>query len=237
VTDGVQFPNTDPDSDLGRAVGEAKGCKDCHWAISPACLESGPADMGLCAGAIVGCTETGDVRYRVYLRHGTGPWVLRGTVCLGPGERPGSVADVGQAVRERVVNYLPDAHPSFQPSAGGIVNLPTLFASGEPRKLTTEAFDVLGFSVVVTATARWEWTFDDGVTKRFDEPGGAYPDQSVAHTYPDPGTRGVRVTTYWRATYTVDGDGPFPVPGPELSKTAGPMTVPVRSAHSELVGG
>ena len=36
---------------------------------------------------------------------------------------------------------------------------------------------------------------------------------------------------------TLFGDGPFAVPGPELTKTAGPFTVPVRSAHSELVGG
>jgi hypothetical protein len=236
VTTGVQFPNTDPDSQLGAAIAANQDCTDCQWAVSPACSDSGPVD-GMCAGAMVGCANPQDLRYRVYLRHGTGPWVLQGTVCLGPGERPTSVTDIGQAVRERVVNYLPDAHPSFQPRAGGIVNLPTLFAAGESSTLRTEPFDVLGFTVVVTATARWDWTFDRGVTEPFTEPGGGYPNQSVSHTYAGPGDRQVSVTTFWKAQFTVDGDGPFAVPGPELTKTAGPVTVPVRSAHSELVGG
>jgi hypothetical protein len=237
VTQGVQFPNTDPNSPLGIAVKGTKGCKDCQWAVSPACLESGPDDRALCAGATVGCDNPQDLRFRVYLRRGDGPWVLQGTVCLGPGERPTSVTDIGEAVRERVVNYLPDAHPSFQPKAGGIVNLPTLFAAGEDSTLRTEPFDVLGFTVVVTATARWEWTFDHGVAERFAEPGGGYPDESVSHTYAAPGERQVSVTTYWKAQFTVNGEGPFGVPGADLTKTAGPFAVPVRAAHSELVGG
>jgi hypothetical protein len=50
------------------------------------------------------------------------------------------------------------------------VNLPTIFAAGEPASIQTESFDVLGFTVVVTAKARWEWTFDHGVTEPFDKP-------------------------------------------------------------------
>jgi hypothetical protein len=174
---------------------------------------------------------------RVYMRHLGEPWQLIDTICLGPGERPASVADVGEQVRERVVTYLPDAAPSFQPAQGGLVNLPTIFAAGEPGSIRTESFDVLGFTVVVTATARWEWTFDDGVTQAFDKPGGAYPNDDVAYTYGVAGGREVRVTTYWDASFTVDGDGPFQVPGAEISKTSAPITVPVREASSELVGG
>jgi hypothetical protein len=237
VTRGVQFPNTDPDSPLGKAVGAVADCADCQWAVSPACLDSGPNSDVLCAGATIGCPNPGDLRFRVYLRHGDGPWVLQGTVCLGPRDRPVTVTDIGVAVRERVVSLLPDAHPSFQPRAGGIVNLATLFASGEDPRLRTEPFDVLGFTVVVTATARWVWTFDPGVSESFSVPGGGYPDQSVSHVYARSGPRQVSVLTSWRAQFTVNGEGPFAVPGPELTKTAGPFTVPVRSAHSELIGG
>jgi hypothetical protein len=237
VTTGVQFPNTDPNSALGQALANTKDCKDCQWAVSPACLVLDPNTPGMCAGAMVGCDKPGDLRFRVYLRRGNGSWLLQGTVCLGPGERPTTVTDIGDAVRARVVNYLPDAHPSFQPRSGGIVNLPTLFAAGESPTLRTQPFDVLGFSVVVTAVAHWEWTFDPGVTEAFSQPGGGYPDQSVSHTYAGPGARQVSVTTYWRARFMVNGEGPFAVPGPELTKTAGPFTVPVRSAHSELIGG
>jgi len=164
-------------------------------------------------------------------------WDQIDTVCLGPDEEPTSVADVGDAVRDVVVNYLPEASPSFQPAQGALVNLPTIFAAGEPGSIRTESFDVLGFEVVVTATARWEWTFERGATESFTVPGGVYPDRSVAYTYAGPGAREVSVTTYWKASFTVNGDGPFAVPGPEISKTAPPIAVPVREARSQLVRG
>ena len=53
VTTGVQFPNTDPDSELGTAVSANADCEDCQWAVSPACSDSGPVEGG-CAGAMVG---------------------------------------------------------------------------------------------------------------------------------------------------------------------------------------
>ena len=238
VTEGVQFPGVDANSALGRATRQASNCEGCEWTVAPACLEGSATGEAACRNAVGTCAEPGDIFYRVYMRTGpTEPWQLVGTVCLGPGERPQSVGDIGELVRERVVNLLPDASPSFQPAQGGLVNLPTLFAAGEPASIRTQAFDVLGFEVVVTATARWAWTFDDGVTEEFTQPGGPYPDESVSYTYARSGTREVSVTTYWSAMFTVDGEGPFAVPGPAVSKTAGPITVPVREARSVLVGG
>jgi hypothetical protein len=136
-----------------------------------------------------------------------------------------------------VVTYLPDAAPSFQPAQGGLVNLPTIFAAGEPESVTTEPFQVLGFTVVVTATAHWDWTFDRGVEQGFDKPGGAYPNDDVSYTYASAGDRDVSLTTTWDATFTIDGGGPYPVPAPAITKTVGPIPVPVREAHSALVGG
>jgi hypothetical protein len=236
VTTGVQFPGISADSALGRATAANASCHDCQWTISPACIANGPSDDAMCQAAATACTAPA-VRYRVYLRHPGDPWQLVDTVCLGPDQKPASVADVGQLVRERVVNLLPDAAPSFQPADGGLVNLPTLFAAGQPRTFTTRSFDVLGFTVVVTATAHWDWTFEPGVTQGFDLPGGGYPDTDVSYTYAAPGTRGVVLTTSWDARFTVDGDGPFQVPGPQITKTVGPVQVPVREAHSVLVGG
>ncbi len=238
VTEGVQFPGVASDSALGKATAAHSNCSGCEWVLSPACLVNGPEDGALCLGAVASCTDPAAIRYRVYFRPSpNAPWQMIETICLGPGERPASVADVGEAVRERVVTYLPDAAPSFQPVEGGIVNLPTIFAAGEPESIRTEPFDVLGFQVVVTATARWEWTFEPGTTQEFTVPGGPYPDDSVSYTYAGPGARDVTVTTYWKASFTVDGQGPFAVPGPEISKTAGPIAVPVRSARSQLIGG
>ena len=160
-----------------------------------------------------------------------------GTVCRQAADPLPTVAEVGRVVRDRVVTYLPDAAPSFQPAAGGLVNLPTLFAAGEPASITTEPFQVLGFEVVVTANARWEWQFGQGDAQPFATPGGAYPNDDVSFTYLDTSTRQVTVTTYWDASFTVDGQGPYPVPGAEIAKTAAALDVPVREAASELVGG
>lgn len=238
VVTEAEFPGDGDGGRLGRARAEAADCPECEWTIAPACLEGSPTEESACAGATQTCANPNAIRYRVYMRvDATAPWQLIDTVCLGPGQRPPTVADVGRMVRERVVNYLPDADPSFQPPEGGLVNLPTIFAAGEPGSIRTEPFDVLGFQVVVTATARWEWTFDRGVTERFSEPGGAYPNDAVSFTYADPGPREVSVTTFWTASFTVDGEGPFAVPGPEISKTAQPVQVPVREARSVLVGG
>jgi hypothetical protein len=238
VTEGVQFPGASSEGALGKATAAHAGCTGCEWMLSPACIANGPQDQQMCLGATEGCDGADDVYYRVYFRpSATAAWQLIDSICLGPTQRPASVADVGELVRERVVTLLPDADPSFQPVDGGIVNLPTIFAAGEPESIETEPFDVLGFTVTVTATARWEWTFEPGETAEFTVPGGAYPDDSVSYTYGRPGERDVSVTTYWSAEFTVDGQGPFVVPGPEISKTAGPITVPVREAGAQLVGG
>ena len=236
MTTGVQFPGVDEDTLLGRATRELPAAADCEWTIAPACQQKGPTDDAACYNAVISCTAPA-VQYRVYMRHVGEPWALIDTVCLGPGQKPASVADVGELVRERVVNYLPDASPSFQPAQGALVNLPTIFAAGEPASITTDPFDVLGFTIVVTANAHWDWTFEDGVTESFDQPGGGYPNDAVTYIYRDVGGRQVSVTTSWDATFTVDGDGPFQVPGGVITKTAGPLAVPVRQAAAELVGG
>ncbi|MGH8895335.1 MAG: hypothetical protein ACRDWY_18810, partial [Actinomycetes bacterium] len=149
VTEATEFPNAGPGSDLAKATEQHAGCTNCEWSLVPACSTNGPTTQGdvLCNGAVATCQVAGQLRYRVYMRRPPGPWLMQGTVCLGRNQRPPTVADVGDAVRERVVNYLPDADPSFQPAQGGIVNLPTLFAAGEPRTMRTAPFDVLGFRV------------------------------------------------------------------------------------------
>jgi hypothetical protein len=204
--------------------------------MSPVCMNNGPGDDFMCMNAAQACPPPA-IFYTVYLRHGSGPWETVDTICLGPGEGPVPAADVADKVREVVVTYLPDAAPSFQPAQGGLVNLPTIFAAGEPESVTTDPFRVLGFTVVVTASAHWDWTFDHGVEQGFDKPGGAYPNDDVSYTYASAGDRDVSLTTTWDATFTIDGAGPYPVPAPAITKTVGPIPVPVREAHSALVGG
>lgn len=221
---------------LEDAGNREENCPDCEWSLVPDCLAADPSEAAGCLGAVMSCSQPGEIRYRIYMRKAGGPWNVQGTVCRGPTAAVApDVADVGAAVRAEVAKYLPDSDPTFQPRAGAIVNLPTIFDAGEPATIKTESFDVLGFSVVVTARARWVWTFDNEVVKEFDQPGGTYPDMSVTHTYDQPGTRQVSVTTLWQGQFTLNGEGPFPVPGPEIAKTSRTIDLRVREAHSELV--
>ncbi len=236
LTKGVLWPHTSGDSTLGKTAAANADCTDCEWSLAPVCLQNGPGDDAMCLNAASACPPPA-IFFRVYLRHGTGPWQVVDSICLGPGEAPVPAADVARAVREVVLSYLPDAAPSFQPAQGGLVNLPTIFASGEPSSVTTDPFGVLGFTVVVTATAHWDWQFDHGVEQGFDRPGGTYPNDEVSYTYATPGDRQVSLTTTWDATFTIDGSGAYAVPGPAITKTVGPLAVPVREAHSTLVGG
>lgn len=235
VTNAVFFPHTPGDSALGQAASANASCTDCEWRLSPMCMQNGPMDDAMCLNAATACPPPA-ILFRVYLRHGTGPWQVVDSICLGPGEGPRSPNDVGDKVREVVLTYLPDAAPSFQPAQGGLVNLPTIFAAGEPEHMTTDPFQVMGFTVVVSATAHWDWTFEPGATQGFDRPGGAYPNDDVSYTYASAGERRVSLTTTWDATFTIDGAGPYPVPGAAITKTVGPMAVPVRESHSQLVG-
>ena len=78
---------------LGHATAQNATCTDCQWTVSPACLANGPNDDALCMMAVSSCPRPA-IMMRVYLRHGTGPWQLIDTICLGPGQRPTPVADV-----------------------------------------------------------------------------------------------------------------------------------------------
>jgi len=206
------------------------------WRISPSCRVRDPFNNDLCLGATVGCA-VGEVRFDLFLRRpGETDFSLVGSVCLGSGGLT-TPEDIAAAVRDRFIEYLPDANPSYQPPDGAIVNLATIFDSGQPKNIGEKSFDLLGFDVVVTAEATWRWRFDVGVEEEFDEPGGKYPDKSVTYTYTTTGTREVTVTTTWGGQFTVDGFGPFEITGPPITQTAPPLTVPVREAESELIDG
>jgi hypothetical protein len=144
------------------------------------------------------------------------------------------ITDIADAVYDSFVNLPPDNEPRFYPSDAALVNLPTIFAAGTPAQRSWNNLDVLGFDIRVEATASFEWTFEDGVTKAFDVPGGPYPDKTVTHTYTTPGDRRVELVTSWRGEFYINGDGPYDIDG-VVERESGPIAVPVREATSGLV--
>ena len=127
-------------------------------------------------------------------------------------------------------------HVAVQPPDGVLVTVPAAFRSGQPASgLTGAGLSVLGLAVTLDARARWLWSYGDGVTSWSSVPGGRYPNLSVSHAYRRSGSLRVTVSSVWRGSYTVEGIGPFAIPGDPLVQTAS-ITVVVRSAHAHLVG-
>lgn len=214
--------------------GRAAACEGCEWKLLPRCVnQDGPGGDSQCLG-FQSCPQPAN-RFDVFFRETVDQRFREiGSVCIGPGG-PVTGAEMQIAVRDRFIEYLPDANPSYQPPDGAIVNLATIFDSGQPKNIGEKSFDLLGFEVVVTAEATWRWHFDAGVEQEFAEPGGKYPDKSVTYTYTTTGTREVTVDTTWGGQFTVDGFGPFEIAGPPITQTSPPLSVPVREAESELI--
>jgi PKD domain len=234
-TGGLILPGSsyDGDEDARRT---AATCKDCRWRLQPRCLYNTNADDdAMCAAAAATC-PAGELRYRVFLYTPDDPEYREvGSVCIGA-QGVTTTDELGARVRDAFIDLLPKPDPAYQPKGGDIVNLPAVFASGQPHAFGPRTFALLGEQVEVTAVATWSWDFGDGARLVTVSPGGGWPDASVSHVYRTAGTRTVNLTTSWTGDFTVEGLGPFPVGGDAITQAA-TLTVPVRPAHTVLVSG
>jgi hypothetical protein len=215
--------------------GQAASCPGCSWQLAPWCKFTEPGGTAACLGAVIAC-PAGSIRLAIFLRRpGEAAFQQVGSFC----QRPGQPLTPGQLipdVRDRFIEFLPPQSPSYQPATGTLVNLPTVFAAGQPAAIGQRQFDLAGFTIVITASATWLWQFGDGTSGVFDTPGGPYPDMSVSHSYRAAGTPQVVLTTTWDGEFTVDGLGPFPIAGPPVTQST-PLQLTVREVHAQLVAG
>lgn len=217
----------------GSSRSEAASCGDCRWRVTELCTKVESA-VGGCRGIALHC-PVDTVIARIWLLRPGQDWSIVALVCLGDSP-PTTVGDVGSQVRDRAVVALPPLRAGVQPASGALVRLPALFRTGQPAQGIRDAdLSVLGLDVRLTSRVRWHWTYGDGTDEWTTSPGGTWPDTSVGHAYSASGRFLASVRAVWRAEFTVEGLGPFPVPGPPLTQQ---RTVPVvvRAAHAHLVG-
>ena len=189
---------------------------------------------GDCRGIDIGC-PLGTVPVRIWLLRPGADWEVVGRACQGD-TPPVTVTDVGTAVRDRAEAALPPLRAGVQPAGGALVRLATLFRTGQPADGIRDAdLSVLGLDVRLTSRVRWHWTYGDGTDAWTSSPGGTWPDTSVSHVFRTAGVRNATVQSVWRGEFTVEGLGPFAVPGPPLTQEA-TLSVTVRAAHAHLVG-
>jgi hypothetical protein len=156
------------------------------------------------------------------------------TQCRSPsGATP---AQVQLAASDQFSQLLTTAHPSQQPADGGVVNLPTLFATNTPA---AQVFNetLLGVQVTLNVDASWTWDFGDGTTITSTDPGGPYPITSLRHVYLAAGTYIVTLTTNWTGTFSMAGGPAGVIPGGAIPRVSPPFPLDVHEAHSVLVTG
>lgn len=207
-------------------------CLGCTWSVTVLCTKGAYAD-GDCTSDVLGCPDDA-TPVRIWLEQPGEPARVVGRACLT--RKPVTVTDVGSTVRDQARVSPPPLSAAAQPAAAALVHLPVLFRTGQTRDAVQQAdLSVLDLDVRLTAVPRWHWEYGDGTDGWTTSPGGRWPDTSVSHAYSTSGVRTATVTAVWDATFTVDGLGPFPVPGPPVTQT-GSVTVDVRSARAHLVG-
>ncbi len=230
-TGGLVVPERDWRRGGGRS--EAAGCQDCRWRVSRLCTKE-EAAAGGCPRIRTGC-PVGTIPVRIWLQRPGQDWAVVGEACQGD-RPPVTVTDVGSAVRDRAEAALPPLRPSVQPAAGTLVGVPAVLSAGQPAAGIRGAdLSVLGLAVTLDARARWLWSFGDGARAWSTSPGGRWPDLSVSHAYRRSGAVTIGVTAVWRGQFTVEGLGPFIVPGPPLEQSAS-LPLRVREARARLVG-
>lgn len=157
-------------------------------------------------------------------------------ICIDDADDIVTLADIDREIQRQWIAYVPEQRPSMQPPNGrALVNLPTIFDSGQPAEMPSTAVPVFNFTVDVTARGEWTWTFAPGVTKSFDIPRSTYPDDEVSHTYTEVDHQTVILNTRWWGSFTVGEEGPWDIPTPA---TQGPYELPVEvvEATSALGG-
>lgn len=208
----------------------------------------------LCTTALTTCPADDQLRYWIwhttdrFVRDDAGvvtqqlpagtPQQLPGSFCLGPDD-PG-VPTIGQVIAQVQSEFrnlpLPVAGVQVDPAPTTLVHIPTAFFAGGPPAATFSP-TILGTTVTISATAsRWDWTWGDGTSGSTSTPG--VPKRPVvSHTYDQARDHQVGRATTWTGTFTVAGSSEvFPIRTPAVV-TSAPVTVQVREARTELVGG
>lgn len=217
---------------VGHRPSSPAGCADCHWWVKPACdrhsIEPicGAWDLFICS------TRT-RLYFTMFASSEEDPRVVASS-CIGPADRPVSQQELERTIADHVKAQAPALRPGFQPSAGAVTQIATVFRSGQPAMIEHED-TVAGFSLRLQARAHWHWVWGDGDESDVSRPGGVWPDVSVTHTYRQPARAQVIVSARWDAQYWVDGAGPFRVGGDPVTQSAS-VPVHVRQARAVLTG-
>jgi hypothetical protein len=108
------------------------------------------------------------------------------------------------SLQDKLVESIPTAGISYQPSFSPLVGAPVYYWSDIPT-LVTKKVEIVGELVEVRLRPTFIWHYGDGVVYVTRKVGAAFPDGEIRHTYSKPGHYLIELITRWDGEFTVDG--------------------------------
>lgn len=127
------------------------------------------------------------------------------------------------SLQDKLVESIPTAGISYQPSFSPLVGAPVYFWSDIPT-LVTKKVEIVGELVEVRLRPTFIWHYGDGVIYVTRKVGAAFPDGEIRHTYSKPGHYLIELITRWDGEFTVDGVSAR-IPGEITTVSVLPITV------------
>lgn len=204
-------------------------CPECTWAYSVFCMYD---NDGLCRHATEGC-PVGQVKYRVWFGQTKSTMTVIGSVCWGAGN-PLTRKQLENYLGDLIIQYVPGLSIAIAPPDGSITSVPVIGWVNQPSAFNPPPFQLGGRTVLLNATAAWRWIWGDGAIEWKVVPGAPYPSKLISHQYRIPGNYELTVSTFWQASYTVEGIGSFSTAGDLITQQAS-QPIQILSARSVLM--
>jgi len=127
------------------------------------------------------------------------------------------------SLEDKLIESIPTAGISYQPSFLPLVQTPVYFWSDIPT-IVTKKVEIVGEVVDVKLKPTFIWHYGDGVIYVTRKVGAAYPDGEIRHTYSKPGHYLIELITRWDGEFTIDGISAR-IPGEITTVSVLPITV------------
>jgi hypothetical protein len=189
-------------------------CASCTWAYTVFCMYDAE---GLCQHSVSSC-PAGEIKYRVWFGISKSTLSVIGSVCWGSGKPP-TRADVERRISDLVITYVPSLELNTAPPDGSLTVIPVIAWVNQAREFNPSSFQLVGRQVSIHAFANWRWIWGDGNVEWKSVPGAPYPSKQISHLYRIPGVFNLNVTTFWQATYDIEGIGSFATGGQVLTQS------------------
>jgi hypothetical protein len=132
-------------------------------------------------------------------------------------------ASAATSLEDKLIESIPTAGISYQPSFSPLVQTPVYFWSDIPT-LVTKQVEIVGEVVNVRLRPTFIWHYGDGVIYVTRKVGAAFPDGEIRHTYSKPGHYLIELITRWDGEFTIDGISAR-IPGELTTVSVLPITV------------